>query len=172
MKYIKQSFLFVVLSFLLATGVSIASSWVGPTAEPPNNNVSAPINVSSTSQTKLGALSVGGFALVDSTKGAGKVLTSDADGKASWSNSINKITQTRIVTVTISNSVSTGNSRAVASCNTDEIMTGGGGTCSQNRSVMTENNPTAVSGVSSWNTFCSDLNYTRADASAYAICVK
>ena len=84
MKYIKQSFLFTVLSFLLVAGVSIASSWVGPTAEPPNNNVSSPINVSSVSQTKTGALSVGGFSLVDSTQGAGKILTSDADGKARW----------------------------------------------------------------------------------------
>lgn len=86
MKYIKQSFLFTAWSFFLVAGVSIASSWVGPTAEPPNNNVFAPINVSSISQIKTGALSVGGFSLIDGTQGVGKFLVSDANGKASWVN--------------------------------------------------------------------------------------
>lgn len=37
-----------------------ALAWTGPTAAPPNNNVSAPLNTSSTAQTKAGYLAANG----------------------------------------------------------------------------------------------------------------
>lgn len=45
---------FVVALAVLAAGVVVA--WTGPTAAPPNSNVSTPLNVSGTAQTKSGAL--------------------------------------------------------------------------------------------------------------------
>lgn len=46
------------LSFFIFT--SFTSAWTGPTAAPPNANVAAPINVSSTNQTKAGAFTASG----------------------------------------------------------------------------------------------------------------
>ncbi len=112
----------------LATVVLIAfaaSAWTEPTGNPPAGNVSTPLNISATSQTKSGALSVstlydtnntsyfidpsaavsGTFAgnvgigttspgaklevngqikIQGGSPGAGKILTSDASGLASW----------------------------------------------------------------------------------------
>jgi hypothetical protein len=48
----------IVLSGLLIA--SVASAWTGPTAAPPSNNISAPINVSSAAQAKAGTISVTG----------------------------------------------------------------------------------------------------------------
>ncbi len=50
----------IALALLLALGISyVSAQWSGPTAVPPNNNVSAPINVGSADQTKTGKLGVG-----------------------------------------------------------------------------------------------------------------
>ncbi len=50
----------ITLALLLALGISyVSAQWSGPTAGPPNNNVSAPINVGSADQTKTGKLGVG-----------------------------------------------------------------------------------------------------------------
>jgi hypothetical protein len=43
---------------LILLGAAAVYAWTGPTASPPGNNASAPINVSATAQTKSGALTV------------------------------------------------------------------------------------------------------------------
>ena len=48
-----------ILLMLLGTGVAL-SAWTEPTSPPPDGNVSAPINVSATGQTKSGALTIQG----------------------------------------------------------------------------------------------------------------
>ena len=45
----------------------IVSAWTGPTGTAPNSNVSAPLNVGSTSQTKNGVLGVNGLAVFGDT---------------------------------------------------------------------------------------------------------
>lgn len=87
---LKVSVLAVVISF----GLSYALAWTAPTAIPPGGNVSAPINTSGTAQTKTGALTVGsittagavtaGSLKITTGAGANKVLTSDAQGNATW----------------------------------------------------------------------------------------
>ena len=46
----------VILSFLVGYAISLA--WTEPTEAPPGNNVSAPVNISTTAQTKQGALQI------------------------------------------------------------------------------------------------------------------
>jgi hypothetical protein len=87
------------LAIILAAGVSYIFAWTGPGTgvTPPNGNVASPLNVGTSTQTKVGPLVVnygdlsspglevlGGLQIVDGTQGAGKVLTSDANGVASW----------------------------------------------------------------------------------------
>lgn len=80
------------LSALAAT-----STWTAPSAAAPNGNVAAPVNVGSVDQSKDGALTLnfagadqiglkvlGQIQMVDGSQGAGKVLTSDATGVATW----------------------------------------------------------------------------------------
>jgi len=55
----------IVLSCILALGINLVFAWTDPTASPPSGNVAAPINVSSTSQTKTGTLRVDGGFQVD-----------------------------------------------------------------------------------------------------------
>ena len=100
----------IVLALALALGisyVSAAGTWTPPTATPPGGMVDVPINVGSNAQIKAGDLGVGAFLanlnsqflgnvtigtttspaqlrLVNGTQGAGKVLTSDANGNATW----------------------------------------------------------------------------------------
>ncbi len=118
----------VIVTLCLITGADYihaqSSSWRGPTAVPPGNNVPAPINVGSNQQDKAGSLRVGGFRsfgpaifdgkvgigtltpdqalqvvgkfkLVDGSQADGKVLTSDAQGLASWK-AISEINTTTI----------------------------------------------------------------------------
>lgn len=47
---------FLSVSALLVCMVGVASAWTGPTAAPPNNNTSAPVNVSSANQSKPGVI--------------------------------------------------------------------------------------------------------------------
>ncbi|OHA79307.1 MAG: hypothetical protein A2747_02590 [Candidatus Yonathbacteria bacterium RIFCSPHIGHO2_01_FULL_44_41] len=98
------------LAFALALGVSYVYAWTGPTQSPPGGNVATPINVSGVAQVKAGALTVGslnagsgaifttgnisGWNVVTNSlttnalqipgTTAGKVLTSDASGNATW----------------------------------------------------------------------------------------
>jgi len=62
MKYI-QTIKILTLALILAGGLQyVMAAWSGPTATPPGDNASVPINVSSISQTKDGALwADGGF---------------------------------------------------------------------------------------------------------------
>lgn len=101
MQTIKQSILSIVIGLALVAGLSYAD-WGGAQGDPPAFNADAPINVSDKPQKKEGALQVNGFKntgdsifvssaefrdfikIKDGTQGNGKVLTSDADGKASW----------------------------------------------------------------------------------------
>ena len=59
MKY-THKFLIAFLTLFALPTLALAQTWVGPTATPPGNNASTPINVSATSQTKTGALIVSG----------------------------------------------------------------------------------------------------------------
>ena len=53
-----QSLKILILAIILSIGVSYVYAWTGPTATAPDGNVSAPINVSATSQVKSGGLGV------------------------------------------------------------------------------------------------------------------
>jgi uncharacterized protein YaiE (UPF0345 family) len=95
----------IILTLVLIGGAASLKAWTGPTATPPNGNVAAPINVSNSLQTKLGSLILnaatpiqntvglavfgtstfnGEVVIADGTQGAGKVLTSDANGNTNW----------------------------------------------------------------------------------------
>ncbi len=89
------STLFAITTFVL--GANIIYSWTAPTGVPPTANVPAPINIGPNTQIKAGSLGIDGNFLVtgnsvfvgkvriaDGTQGAGKYLTSDKDGNASW----------------------------------------------------------------------------------------
>ncbi len=88
------------LSVLLAAGVSYIFAWTGPSTTPPGGNVAAPLNVATSSQTKMGPLIVnyanlfspalellGPIQIVDGTQASGSVLTSDANGIGHWATS-------------------------------------------------------------------------------------
>ncbi len=95
--------------FLGAFAISVAAAtWTPPTVAPPDGNIDAPINAGASVQGKIGKLGLGaatpragtqvldviGSALIDNVvtntltvvtnAGAGKVLTSDASGAATW----------------------------------------------------------------------------------------
>jgi hypothetical protein len=89
--------------FLFAVGIAvgltfsalIAAAWTGPTASPPGNNVSAPINVGTTNQVKNGNIGVNGLAvfgntLLGGTAGSNAYLnfggTSGTSGYGIWDN--------------------------------------------------------------------------------------
>ena len=59
MKNLSQTIKSLIIALILVGGISYVFAWTGPSTTPPNGNVSAPINVSSTSQSKNGALSLG-----------------------------------------------------------------------------------------------------------------
>jgi hypothetical protein len=96
---------------IIGLGIQIAlADWTPAPANPPSNNVAAPINVGSGAQTKAGGLNLlgqglvsgsstldvegvgflkglivnGAFQYLDGNQGLGKVLTSNANGNASW----------------------------------------------------------------------------------------
>ncbi|MDO8241274.1 MAG: hypothetical protein Q7T51_04835 [Candidatus Moranbacteria bacterium] len=91
------------LAFIIFIGLSISNAWVAPSATPPGGNLGAPINTSNIGQTKIGGLILntggavngltvqsgstilkGALQITSGAPGAGKVLTSDASGNASW----------------------------------------------------------------------------------------
>lgn len=101
----------LVVALVLGLGIQYVvavGTWTAPTQTPPNGNVDAPINAGSSAQAKLGVLSLGkattpttgstldvnGIGLfqglitsafqLTTGAGAGKVLTSDANGVGSW----------------------------------------------------------------------------------------
>ncbi len=104
-KHIFEYAKIITLVAILVGGASYLRAWTGPTLSPPNGNVSAPINVSSSTQTKLGSLILnaatpiqnaigltvfgntilnGGVIIANGTQGSGKVLQSASDGTATW----------------------------------------------------------------------------------------
>lgn len=82
----------VILALLLGFGMNyaIAATWTPPASTPPAGNTASPINVTPTAQSKTGVLGVGGLGVFgaitiqNGSQGAGKVLTSDATGLATW----------------------------------------------------------------------------------------
>ncbi len=68
--------------FLMLLGIAgTVYGWTGPTDSPPDGNVSAPINVGSTAQTKDGTLGVDGLAVF------GNTLLSGSDRYLNWGSS-------------------------------------------------------------------------------------
>ncbi|MBU3668500.1 MAG: hypothetical protein FGM57_00865 [Candidatus Taylorbacteria bacterium] len=99
----KGYFTSLAVATLLFCGVGAALAWTPAPSTPPKDNVEPPITVASTAQYKKGVLGLNGLAvfgkvqIVDGTQGAGKVLMSDAQGRASWQplpqvNSVTNIT--------------------------------------------------------------------------------
>ena len=92
MKNLLQTIKIIVLALILSVGVGYlyAATWTGPSAQPPLSNAPAPINVGTIDQVKSAGLGLnsllvsGPVKIVDGTQAAGKVLTSDATGLASW----------------------------------------------------------------------------------------
>ena len=76
--FVGQATRVIVLSALAAGTFGIVFAWTGPTATPPGNNASAPINLSSTDQTKAGRIYASDF--YDTTLGAWLSATG-ANGK-------------------------------------------------------------------------------------------
>jgi hypothetical protein len=80
----------LITSLILFASVPVAFAWTAAPKNPPKDNVPAPITVGDSDQNKQGKLGLGGlavfgkFQLIDGTQGMGKVLVSDANGKASW----------------------------------------------------------------------------------------
>ncbi len=56
---ITQNVKSIILALIMVLGVGYVMAWTGAPANPPSNNVEAPINASSSSQYKRGALSLG-----------------------------------------------------------------------------------------------------------------
>lgn len=82
----------VIISSITIFALYSVSAWTGPGSTAPGGNVSGPLTTSATSQIKLGGLNIGGlvtsaFSLSGNGAGAGKVMTSDASGNASWQSS-------------------------------------------------------------------------------------
>ena len=91
--------LFVTLLLVLSLGIAnAATTFTNAPGNPPSNNTAQPLDVSATAQTKLGKITVGDattqgttmldvqgrIKMVDGNQAAGKVLTSDATGVATW----------------------------------------------------------------------------------------
>ena len=109
MKTILQPLKVITLALILSVGISYVSAWTAPSATPPSSNVATPVNVSSTAQIKTGDFSAWNLIsngvvtnnavvtnsiagntvatnnlVVATGAAAGKVLTSDATGNATW----------------------------------------------------------------------------------------
>lgn len=59
----KRHFVALLALILVFLGISLVQAWSGPTAAPPNNNVSAPLNVSGIDQVKDAGLSLNSLAV-------------------------------------------------------------------------------------------------------------
>jgi len=55
-KVIGENVRIIAVALILSLGTSVAFAWTGPTATPPSSNISAPVNIGSTSQIKTGGL--------------------------------------------------------------------------------------------------------------------
>lgn len=73
MQTIKDSIKTITVSLIALSMITVAYAWTEPTSNPPDGNVSPPINTSSTTQIKLGAFGVSGVFSV----GTGGIKFSD-----------------------------------------------------------------------------------------------
>jgi hypothetical protein len=69
MKKIIENAKVAVLALILVFTAGYVKAWTGPTLSPPNGNISAPINVGSSTQTKLGSLIVNAASPVQNAVG-------------------------------------------------------------------------------------------------------
>jgi hypothetical protein len=79
MKNITQPLKVIALALVLSVGISYVSAWNAPTVTPPNGNVSAPINISGTDQSKLGSISAASF--IDSNDPTNFFMNPNGDSK-------------------------------------------------------------------------------------------
>jgi len=115
------------------------------------------VAINSNGQLTLGSA---GLKIADGTQGAGKVLTSDANGVATWQSP----TASSAPTLTCTRYAGSTNTNSSASCQVaGEVLTGGG--CYAN----TGNVETGYPDVISRTFYCSDVGDT---CTAYAVCCK
>lgn len=80
-KNIIQSLKIVTLALVISVGISYVSAWTAPTVTPPNGNASAPVNVGSIAQTKVGP-----FGVVNTANDYGLRVSGNPSG-ANWNKS-------------------------------------------------------------------------------------
>ncbi len=73
MHLITSHLLTAIVTATLFLGLSLAYAWTGPSAAPPNSNVSAPINVGTVDQVKNAGLAVNALAVFGGTSVTGNV---------------------------------------------------------------------------------------------------
>jgi len=73
----------IIIGFILGFSLQFVKAWTEPSATAPNGNVSAPINISATSQYKSGALGIGGL-LRGYSDVMGNRLCIGADCRSTW----------------------------------------------------------------------------------------
>lgn len=78
------------LALILAVGMSYAFAWTAPTATPPANNVSAPINTSVNAQLKNGPLGVNGYFTAYSGMSANNNLIKEVATPIDGTDAVNK----------------------------------------------------------------------------------
>ena len=84
----------IILSLVLALGVNFVFAWTDPGADPPGSNVLAPINVSSTAQTKSGDLGVHNLTVNDRHIYLGsQYLYGDNSSALFWTGNHDTVTQ-------------------------------------------------------------------------------
>ncbi len=165
----------VFLALIIGLGLQFAEAWTTPSVAPPTQTIGAPITTSATAQTKSGSLGVssllatgaiqGSTLKITTGAGAGKVLTSDASGNATWKNASGGGLTTMVVT----GPVSACRGASTASCPAGYTVISGGHSfvsscgCSENHRFPVVSMPSGNAWVS-W-TEC-------ATSRTYAVCAQ
>lgn len=166
----------ITLSLILGVGVSMALAWQDPVSSFPDGNVSAPVNISDTEQTKLGRLNVSdsfwadfvgvngpayvfGRLQIANTGGtspdAGMVLISEGtDGIADWSDA-------PTLSCTQRSNTQAGGKTVSATCLSGEVLTGGGVSCTSGY-VVSSNQQVGV--PNTWQATCSQATTVTTSA--------